>query len=145
VLALLRQRDIVDDQDRALAPDQGIGLAGEHRFERGAVPGAAGDEVVQLIVVVRGQFRRHRLDALALRPSKEATNINRRPAPPDLVAQRVKKWLQPLTQLGFPFMYVKHDRLQPRPPSWLCNRHQLASLPQDCQSSARACLQSLNP
>ena len=50
MLALLRQRRVIDDQEGVSAAHQPIGFLQQSRLERRPVPGAGGHEVVQLVV-----------------------------------------------------------------------------------------------
>jgi hypothetical protein len=68
--ALLRQRRVVHHQHGVGPAEQRVRLGGEHGFERRAVPGRAGDEVVQLVVRRQAEADRHRLHALALAGQK---------------------------------------------------------------------------
>ena len=64
--ALLRQRRVVDDQERLFAAKHGVGLLPEHPLDSQPDPRRLADEVPQLLVVTRRHTSGERLDALAL-------------------------------------------------------------------------------
>src|SRR5205823_2843085 len=84
-IALLRHRRVVDDQHRIFAADQVIGLNEQFRLQWHRIPEAVSDEMVQLVILARGQPRRHWLDALAIARSNQSRDIKRTHPPPRLV------------------------------------------------------------
>src|SRR3954471_6921605 len=86
-LAVLGQGGVIDDQDGVWPTDQPIRLGQQFGFERLVVPGADGDEMVQLVVVGGRQPRGDRLQALALARPHQARHIKRAHAPACRMAQ----------------------------------------------------------
>ena len=145
VAALLRQRRIVDHQNRAVPADQPVGLGEQFRFQRRRIPNAGGDEVVQLIVVAGCQARRHRLHALAIPRTDQTRDIERAHSPARLVAQTGQERLQPPLQFLSPIRsHVRHGRLRQCRPSTNHSKAdsrilKMSPQPAFCQSSARRC------
>ena len=92
---LLRQRRVVDHQDRIGAADQLVGLVGKLKLQRRLVPDPVRDKMMELVVVARRHAFRHRTDALAIARPDQPRHVERAHPPARLVAQPGQKWLQP--------------------------------------------------
>ena len=95
------------------AAEHGFGLRREHGFERRAVPGRAGDEVVQLVVRGQAEADRHRLHALAPAGQQQAAQVVRRPVPPGRMAGRLQEGIGPRLQLAQPALAPARHRHPP--------------------------------
>lgn len=102
VPALLEQRDVVDDQQGIGSAEHLLGLLQQDGFEWGRIPGRAADEVVQLLVIGRGEPRRHRLDALAIPGAKQPSEVDRSPAALGFVTKDLQEGSEPLLQFTLP-------------------------------------------
>ena len=87
LLALLRQRRVVDHQHRVGATDQPVRLHEQLGLQRCGIPQASSNEMVQLVIVTRHKPLCHRLHALAIAGTDETRNIKWAHSPPCLVAQ----------------------------------------------------------
>src|SRR3546814_8693112 len=89
---LLRQRRVVDHQERSIAADQAVGLCQQRCFQWSTVPNAGRDEMMELIIADFAATGRHRLHALAVsRRSEEHTSE-----------------LQSLMRNSYPVFYLKN-------------------------------------
>jgi hypothetical protein len=114
--ALLRQRRVVDHQRRVRTAQQLVGLFGQHAPERAVVPGRAGDEVLQLVVPGQAEAGRHRLQALALARAEQPAQVERRPGPARLPAERGEEGRQPSIQVVGAVAGVSHAASHPAGP-----------------------------
>lgn len=69
-------------------PDQALGLEGQDGIQPRGIPCRRGNKVVQLLMVVWRDARRHRLDTLPVAWAEQALQMERRPALPPFVQQR---------------------------------------------------------
>ena len=119
VTSLLRQRRIVDNQPGILAPDHFVRFGHQRHFKRRAVPDSASDEMMKLVVVHDRVTRRHRLHALAVPWTDQASDIGRTHPSPRLVSQSRDKRLKPVHKFISPTRHIArssgHRNTQPHP------------------------------
>src|SRR5882757_6987370 len=108
MLALLRQRSVVDHQHRIAAADEPVRLNEQFCLQRCRIPDASGNEMVQLIIVARRKPLRHRLNALAIARTDQPRHVKWTHPPPCLVTQAIQKWLEPAPKLAFPIRRRAH-------------------------------------
>src|SRR5829696_7314431 len=87
MLALLRQRRVVDHEHRIRATDQSIRLHEKLALERRFVPNAGADKMMELIVIGGRHPQGHWLHALALAGTDQTRDIERTHPSARLVAQ----------------------------------------------------------
>jgi len=100
--ALLGQAGVVDDEDGVRSAHEAIGRAGELCLDRGLLPQAVADEMVEAVVPRRIKPFGHGLHALALARTDQARHIERTHLPPLLVPQQGNKRLQKIPQRFIP-------------------------------------------
>ena len=116
VRALLGQRRVIDDQHGLWPAEKVIGFGEEFALERGRVPQAIADEMMQLVIVGRGHAGGDRLDALALARPDQARDIEGAHAPARLVTQVVEEGGEPARQRRMPVRLCRaHDPLRSSP------------------------------
>jgi hypothetical protein len=75
MFAFLGQARIIDDQKGVGAADELIRLPGQFLLNRPGVPNPIREEMMQPVITIRRDARRHRLDALAITGSDQARHI----------------------------------------------------------------------
>jgi hypothetical protein len=113
LLALFRQRRVVNDEHRIGAADQSIRLYEKLPFERGLVPEAGTNEVMKLIVIGPRTPRGHRLHAFALARTDQTRNIERTHPTPRFVAQVAQKRPEPASKVILPVWSRGHRCVLP--------------------------------
>ena len=116
MFAFLGQARIIDDQIGVGAPNEFICLPGQFLFNRPGVPNPVRDEMMQPVITIRRDARRHRLDAFAIARSDQARHIQRAHLPPLFVAQLLNERLQPVRQRRIPIRHNprSHESAKPR-------------------------------
>jgi hypothetical protein len=112
---LLRQRRVVDDQDRICAADQLVGLIGKLKLQRRLVPDPVRHEMMELVVVARRHSFRHRTDTLAIARPDQPRHIERAHPPARLVAQLGQKRLQPAQKVVIPSRHRSRSTKERKP------------------------------
>jgi hypothetical protein len=117
MLALLRQRSVVDHQHRIGAADEPVGLDQQFGFQRCRFPNAGSNKMVQLIIIARRKTFCHRLNALAITGPDQPCHVKRTHPLPGLVAQVVQERLEPTSKLILPAQSCfRHGRPSKRRP-----------------------------
>lgn len=73
------------------AADEPVSLVEQLRFQRRRVPDTIGNEMVQLIVVARGNALRHRLNTFAVARTDQSRNVQGTHPPPGLMTQPIQE------------------------------------------------------
>ena len=102
MLALFRQRRVVDDQPRVAAANHLVGRSKQGLLNWRCVPHAACDEVMKLVVTDLTVARRHGLNALAVAPADQPRNIDRAHPRARLVPQSAHERREPSIKIGLP-------------------------------------------
>ena len=89
VLALLRQRGVVDHQHGIAATDEPICLNKQFCFHWRRIPDPARNEVVQLIIFPKRKTLRHRLNAFAIARADQPRYVERAHLPPSFMTQPI--------------------------------------------------------
>jgi len=93
---------VVDDQPGVVPANLSVGFMEQRRLQRRGVPGAAGDQVVQLVIVDACGPRRHRLNTLAIARANQPSNMGRTQPCARLVPQRRNKRRKPTLKIDSP-------------------------------------------
>ncbi|CAO4177892.1 hypothetical protein AFFFEF_03084 [Methylorubrum extorquens] len=113
-LTLLRQRRVIDHEDRVWPTNQSAGLRDERLLQRSCVPDPFGDEVVQLVVREPPDPRRHELDALALAQPNQAGHVERVYRAPNQARRGRQERLEPNGQVSASVIVHCHRDRSPR-------------------------------
>lgn len=118
--ALLGQRGVVYHQHRALAAEEGVGLACQLFQERSRIPGAGRDEVLELVVGTKAEPFGHGVDALAIARPDQVCDGERAHAPTRLVPEPIHEGREPALEIAPPAcadIHARHDRPSEADPS----------------------------
>jgi hypothetical protein len=148
MVALLRQRCVVDDQHSVVSPDKPVRLHEQFRLQRCRIPDTGRHEMMQLVITARNHTLRHRLNTLPLARSDQSRYVEWTHSPPGLVPQTIEERLEPALKLGSPIQPRAHRDRPPTSRSLRNHRYADSGIPKAmpsaiiCQSSARAPAQS---
>src|SRR5262245_54175528 len=116
VLAFLRHCSVVDHQHRIAAADELVSLDEKFCFQRGHIPDASSNKMMQLIIITRRKSLGHRLNALAITRADQPRYVKRTHPLPRLVTQTLQEWPEPPPKLAFPtHPRVRHGRPSIKP------------------------------
>ena len=111
VLAFLRHCGVVDHQHRLTAADELIGLNEKFCFQRGCIPDASSNKMMQLIIISGRKPLSHGRYALAIPRADQPRYVKRAHPLPRFVTQTLQEWLEPSPKLAFPTrLPVHHGR-----------------------------------
>jgi hypothetical protein len=108
MLALLRQRRVVDHEHRIRATDQSIRLHEKLALERRFVPNAGANKMMELIVIGCRHPQGHWLHALALAGTDQTRDIERTHPSARLVAQMAQERPEPTEKVVPPVLCRSH-------------------------------------
>src|ERR1700750_23206 len=100
--AFLRHRSVVDHQHRIATADELVGLDEKFCSQRGAIPDASSNKMMQLIIIAGRKSLGHRRNALAIAWADQPRDVKRTHPLPCLVTQTLQEWLQQSPKLAFP-------------------------------------------
>src|SRR6266536_1448984 len=111
-----RHAPAVDHQNRIAAADELVSVDEKFCFQRGRIPDASSNKMMQLIIITRRKSLGHRLNALAITRADQPRYVNRAHPLPRLVTQTLQEWLEPPPKLAFPtHPRVRHGRPSIKP------------------------------
>jgi hypothetical protein len=94
--SLLRQRRVIDDEERVRAANQPVGLIGKLPLQWSLAPHSGRHKMMELVVIPRRQPFRDRSNALAVARSNQPGDIKRKHPPSRLMSELGQKGRKPI-------------------------------------------------